>query len=520
MAIPCAALAQGQPATMLPDLITDENTLYDNVIAFQNGRTLLRLSNGTANTGSGKLELRGGAQNADGTRDVWQRVYRDDGTYWERLAGRFVFHPTHDHIHYDAWAVYRLRTRPNETEIGELVAEGDKTSFCILDLTPYDPTAPGYPAAGQYHSCQSEIQGLSVGWMDVYTRDLEGQTIDITGAPDGDYWLESEVNPGRNITEENVDNNIARIAIVLNNGATIRPDRFEPNESIAGVKTRPIGGSNSPNLGPVGPQGVFTGLSIHKSANPDYFRFYSPGTGTNETWATIEFDPDKGDIDFRLLSDSGSVLAQSVGHTGIEKVGLLGRPRGWYVLQAYGFQSSTHIDYTLTIKPAISAPPSITVLTPPAGDTHLQHGIDTLKVAWDAADPDGDPAWVSVYLCPNRALDGTEVLIPTSVNTPASQGFHIVNSAFVAPGTYWIYAAATDGGTFAGAWSDGTVTFEEDDHEHCASDINEDGFVNGIDFDVFIAAFEAGDPLADANKDTFVSGEDFDSFVIAFEAGC
>ncbi len=54
----------------------------------------------------------------------------------------------------------------------------------------------------------------------------------------------------------------------------------------------------------------------------------------------------------------------------------------------------------------------------------------------------------------------------------------------------------------------------------CPSDFDENGFVNGDDFDGFVQAFELGDPAADFNHDTFVSGEDFDAFMDAFVAGC
>jgi len=56
--------------------------------------------------------------------------------------------------------------------------------------------------------------------------------------------------------------------------------------------------------------------------------------------------------------------------------------------------------------------------------------------------------------------------------------------------------------------------------DFCPSDVNQDGFVSGDDFDIFVAAFEAGDPSADYNGDTFVSGDDFDAFTLDFEAGC
>ena len=49
---------------------------------------------------------------------------------------------------------------------------------------------------------------------------------------------------------------------------------------------------------------------------------------------------------------------------------------------------------------------------------------------------------------------------------------------------------------------------------------NGDGFLDFIDFDDFVFAFESGDPAGDFNGDGFLDFTDFDEFVAAFEAGC
>jgi len=54
----------------------------------------------------------------------------------------------------------------------------------------------------------------------------------------------------------------------------------------------------------------------------------------------------------------------------------------------------------------------------------------------------------------------------------------------------------------------------------CPADFDRNGFVNGEDFDAFVAAFAAGDPDADIDANSFVTGEDFDLFVDRFAAGC
>ena len=58
------------------------------------------------------------------------------------------------------------------------------------------------------------------------------------------------------------------------------------------------------------------------------------------------------------------------------------------------------------------------------------------------------------------------------------------------------------------------------DLSKCLPDFDGDGFVTGIDFDLYVGAFEAGEPTADFDGDCFVTGIDFDLYVYSFEAGC
>jgi hypothetical protein len=51
--------------------------------------------------------------------------------------------------------------------------------------------------------------------------------------------------------------------------------------------------------------------------------------------------------------------------------------------------------------------------------------------------------------------------MPTSLFTDASAGFYTLNSAYLDFNTYYVYAEITDGGTSAGDWSDGSLTFIE-----------------------------------------------------------
>ena len=214
--------ARAQSASdLLPDLVVDPAALAHTRIDTRTlpGHRLMRLSTSTPNIGAGALEIRGSTVVAPDQQQVLQRIYRSDGSSSDRLAGTFVYHPTHQHTHFGDWAVYRLRAVLEDGNPGAVIASGNKTSFCLLDVVPYDPGGelPVVPPAA-YTTCGATIQGISPGWADVYDLELDDQWIDVTGLPDGAYWLEAEVDPAQQILElppGGEDNNVSRIRIVL-----------------------------------------------------------------------------------------------------------------------------------------------------------------------------------------------------------------------------------------------------------------------------------------------------------------
>jgi hypothetical protein len=505
--------AAGQQS-LYPDIIVRESDLYDNAVVIEDNLRWLRLSNATANVGDGKLYLYGVLPpNDDGTQTVRQRVYRDDGTWWDRDAGYFVHHDSHNHIHFESWAIYRLRERLGDGGVGPVIAEGDKTSFCILDLGIYDRNLPNFDPDGQFHTCNSSVQGLSVGWLDVYSKSLTGQQINITGVPNGVYWLESEVDPLDGVAEKDESNNVTRVLVTIGGDG---PDFMEPNDTRNQVLGRPEGGPASPNLGPCGPERVIPALSIHHQSERDYFRFYANHTGGAGDFVRIDFSHAEGDLALELQDSLGNVLATSQSGGDFEQISLDGRPEGWYFARAYGFNGGMSTDYTLTVNPPQNQAPSIEVLTPPPGDTVLEHGADTYNVEWVASDPENDSTWVTIYLNHHPELDEHAIRLPSSLNTPGSDGFYVVNSADVPPGTYWAIAEISDGGTLSYGVSAGTVSFID----LCMGDFNRDGSRNTLDVLDFLNAWNADDPAADMNGDGRNDTLDVLAFLNAWNGPC
>lgn len=210
------------------------------------GRTLLRASTASINTGIGVLELRGSSQ----TPGVYQRIYSSDGGHRDVYAGTFTFHPGHGHLHFDDWLHFTLREVLPGNGVGDVAVAGLKTSFAIIDLVPHNLTMPGAPANPRYGvdlDYSGLVQGMSIGWADVYSGTLLDQWIDITGITPKRYWLEASVDPLNRVIESNESNNVVRILVDLTYvGTTNVPnDNFANAVALAG----PTGGSAGSNVG-------------------------------------------------------------------------------------------------------------------------------------------------------------------------------------------------------------------------------------------------------------------------------
>ena len=53
-------------------------------------------------------------------------------------------------------------------------------------------------------------QGMSVGWTDEYNWFLPGQYVEVTGVPDGDYILDTTVDPTDRLDRERPDEQLRR----------------------------------------------------------------------------------------------------------------------------------------------------------------------------------------------------------------------------------------------------------------------------------------------------------------------
>ena len=218
------------------------------------GRTVMRITNDVGNVGAGPLELvplglaAGGPADCAGNGypdisgdgigdddDMWveQRIYDDangngfftrgiDTGFTGSIAGCRYWHaaPGHNHYHFPAFARFQLY----DHETGELVRNGNKTSFCVADSGDFALSLPGalLPVDGRGYyrgqSCSSTtaLNGTSIGWYDRYPWSLAGQELNVTGLPAGDYCLVSQGDPENKLQEVSEANNDYRQKVRIN----------------------------------------------------------------------------------------------------------------------------------------------------------------------------------------------------------------------------------------------------------------------------------------------------------------
>ena len=177
--------------------------------------TWLRFSTTSWNSGAGPLELVAGKADRKAKKQkVYQHIESSNGRVRKVLAGFFVWHSTHNHFHFENYAHYILQP---VNAPGASARTATKTTFCIMDTTKIDSLA----GAASYTTCGKSVQGMSVGWGDTYGWYLDGQAIDVTELPDGDYRLEIVVDPKNRLSESDETDNTSDV--MINNLSMVQP---------------------------------------------------------------------------------------------------------------------------------------------------------------------------------------------------------------------------------------------------------------------------------------------------------
>lgn len=207
-----------------PDCANDPNgTAEANLAAIPDLRMTPNPNNINANVdfrnvNEGDRELEAGCFKGAGQRRVlqWDSIIENVGTA-DLVVGDTDLHRP---VYTDAVGLNQLEffgwTRSFLINAaGDVVAEGHKGSFCMIDLA----LAEGFSqdeVDAKFFNC-GDGQGISVGVGDVYSQNLECQFIDITDLQEtGDFTLRVETNFTKQLPESDYTNNAQDYTVTIN----------------------------------------------------------------------------------------------------------------------------------------------------------------------------------------------------------------------------------------------------------------------------------------------------------------
>jgi Lysyl oxidase len=208
----------------------------------QGAERCLRYDTIVANFGHGALELRYDATGIGTNQNLYQRIFRTDGTYRDIVADEYVLHPTHAHFHYANFAQGHIwkSNKKGKKRGKQPVRSGNKAGFCLIDIEDHRQGTE-YDQEGHYNDLDtcfpltaegaslSQVNGLSVGWADVYGSSLTDQYIEVTGVRDGYYLLEVEVDPLDTVLElDNSDNSAYSLILIKDSEVSLIPRGARP----------------------------------------------------------------------------------------------------------------------------------------------------------------------------------------------------------------------------------------------------------------------------------------------------
>jgi dipeptidyl aminopeptidase/acylaminoacyl peptidase len=229
IAVPAGGLASSEdvdarplPGVMelLPDL--DQQAPSDLDVRPSDRGFRLWFTSAADNVGLGPFIVNGIRRRGTKAMRANQRVRLTDRSlrsYPKVGIWRYAASPDHSHWHFMYYQRYELR-RLN----GSVLVRDRKSGFCLGDRYGVAPgkiegriTQPVYRGfCNRYQPASFRVDGgTSVGYSDRYHSHLDGQNLDVTRVPGGEYLLVNRVNTQMLIRELRYENNAASLRIRL-----------------------------------------------------------------------------------------------------------------------------------------------------------------------------------------------------------------------------------------------------------------------------------------------------------------
>jgi len=173
------------------------------------------------NGGHGPLAVDGFREGSKQVMKAYQLFYRGDKQVGTARVGSMEYdaRPSHQHWHFEDFAVYDLVNKAHKR-----LRTSGKEAFCLAPTDSIDMLvhgAPADPGNGDLSTACGDVTSIWVrevlasGWGDTYTQQRAGQSINITGLPNGAYWIRVTANPGHKLHEASTHNNVAYRKVIL-----------------------------------------------------------------------------------------------------------------------------------------------------------------------------------------------------------------------------------------------------------------------------------------------------------------
>jgi hypothetical protein len=212
------------PASALPDLVPlpswGISTVHVNKTKTQPASDQLDFS-ATVWVGNAPLDVEGFRSHGSPIMKAYQYFWQGGHIIGRVRAGTMGFDSQkgHNHWHFEQFAKYQLLNSAKK-----LAVRSHKVGFCIAPTDPVDllePTAVWQPSfLGFGGQCGSPTalwvqEMLPVGWGDTYMQSIAGQSFDITGLPNGTYYVEVLANPQGVLHESDTSNDVSLRQVIL-----------------------------------------------------------------------------------------------------------------------------------------------------------------------------------------------------------------------------------------------------------------------------------------------------------------
>ncbi|MDX2601970.1 lysyl oxidase family protein [Streptomyces caniscabiei] len=203
------------------------------------GKDYLAFSANVWNAGPAPLVVDGFRKPGADLMDSYQYFYDAKGKQVGYTpAGTMEWDPRegHEHWHFTDFASYRLLSEDQTKEV-----RSGKEAFCLANTDAIDYTvknANWHPENTDLSTaCGSEDainvrEVLDVGSGDTYTQYRPGQSFDITGLPNGTYYIQVIANPENRLQETNHKNNIALRKVILGGTEGARTVQVPPHDLV------------------------------------------------------------------------------------------------------------------------------------------------------------------------------------------------------------------------------------------------------------------------------------------------